>query len=108
MVRIQRMGKEFAGSGRNLWIWEKEEVYFVGAATEQTGADPDSAAAAAAAAFAKKCGVDVAEHAVNQRQLFATIFSALGIDPHVEYDLPGLPTFHRVEEDAEPIREILA
>ena len=53
-------------------------------------------------------GVDVAEHAVNQRQLFATIFSALGIDPHVEYDLPGLPTFHRVEEDAEPIREILA
>ena len=41
------------------------------------------------------------------RRLFATIFRALGIDPHEEYDLPGLPTFHRVEEDAEPIEEIL-
>ena len=53
-------------------------------------------------------GVDVAENPVNQRNLFATFFKALGIDPHVEYDLPGLPTFHRVEEDAQPIREILS
>ncbi len=52
-------------------------------------------------------GIDVADNPVDQRSLFATFFSALGIDPHVEYDLPDLPTFHRVEEDAEPIREIL-
>jgi hypothetical protein len=38
--------------------------------------------------------------------LFATIFSALGIDPHKAYDLPNLPTFHRVESKAEPIREV--
>lgn len=52
-------------------------------------------------------GVDVAENPVDQRRLFATIFSALGIDPHVEYELPGLPTFARVEEHAEPIQEVL-
>ncbi len=40
--------------------------------------------------------------------LFATIFSALGIDPHAPYDIPELPSFHRVEEKAEPIREVLA
>jgi hypothetical protein len=53
-------------------------------------------------------GVEVAENPVDQRRLFATIFSALGLDPHVQYDLPGLPTFHRVEEQATPIQEILA
>ncbi|MEM7313677.1 MAG: DUF1501 domain-containing protein [Planctomycetota bacterium] len=53
-------------------------------------------------------GFKVKENPVNERNLFATIYQALGIDPHAEYDLPGLPTFHRVEEDAEPIREILA
>lgn len=53
-------------------------------------------------------GVEVVEGKADNRQLFATIFSALGIAPHEEYELPGLPTFHRVEEDAEPIREILA
>ena len=53
-------------------------------------------------------GVEVSENPVDQRNLFATIFSALGIDPHVEYDLPGLPTFHRVEGDAEPIAELLS
>lgn len=52
-------------------------------------------------------GHEVAENAVDNRQLFATIFSALGIDPHEEYDLPGLPTFSRVEEDAAPVRELL-
>jgi len=31
----------------------------------------------------------------------------LGIDPYAEYDLPGMPTFHRVENKAEPIRELL-
>ena len=31
-----------------------------------------------------------------------------GIDPYAEYDLPGFPTFHRVEDRAEPIREVLA
>jgi hypothetical protein len=53
-------------------------------------------------------GVDVAEKPFNEQNLFATIFTALGIDPHGEYDLPGMPTFHRVENKAEPIRELLA
>ena len=37
-----------------------------------------------------------------------TIFTALSLDPHAEYDLPGFPTFHRVEDQAEPISEVLA
>lgn len=53
-------------------------------------------------------GVAVKENPVDQRRLFATIFHALGLDPHQQYDLPGLPTFHRVEGSAEPIREVLA
>lgn len=53
-------------------------------------------------------GVSVAEKPFNEKNLFATIFSALGIDPYSAYDLPDLPTFHRVEDKAEPIREILA
>jgi len=53
-------------------------------------------------------GVDVAEKPFNEKNLFATIFTALGIDPYAAYDLPDLPTFHRVEDKAEPIREILA
>ncbi len=52
-------------------------------------------------------GIDVTEKPFNERNLFATIFTALGIDPYAEYDLPGLPTFHRVEDKAEPIREVL-
>jgi len=52
-------------------------------------------------------GIDVTDKPFNEKNLFATIFSALGIDPYKEYDLPNLPTFHRVEENAEPIREIL-
>jgi hypothetical protein len=40
--------------------------------------------------------------------LFATIYQALGIDPYAEYELPNLPTFHRVEERADPIKEVLA
>jgi hypothetical protein len=52
-------------------------------------------------------GVDVKVSPVDQRRLFATIFSALGIDPHAEYELPGFPTFYRVEGEAEPIREVL-
>jgi uncharacterized protein (DUF1501 family) len=55
-----------------------------------------------------KDGVDVIEHPYNEQNLFATIFSALGIDPHSEYDLKGMPTFHRVEDKAPPIRELLA
>lgn len=54
-----------------------------------------------------KDGIDVIEKPFNERNLFATIFSALGLDPYAEYDLPGLPSFHRVEEHAEPIREVL-
>jgi hypothetical protein len=53
-------------------------------------------------------GVEVAEKPFNEKNLFATIFSALGLDPYAIYDLPELPTFHRVEDKAEPIREILA
>ncbi|MCC2668943.1 MAG: hypothetical protein K0Q72_1414 [Armatimonadetes bacterium] len=53
-------------------------------------------------------GVAVKENPVDQRRLFATIFTALGLDPHQQYDLPGLPTFYRVEGAAEPIREVLA
>ena len=53
-------------------------------------------------------GVDPADRAFNEQNLFATIFTALGIDPHAEYDLPGFPTFHRVEDQAEPISEVLA
>jgi hypothetical protein len=53
-------------------------------------------------------GAEVADQPVDQRRLFATIFTALGLDPYAEYDLPGLPTFARVEQHAEPIREILS
>lgn len=53
-------------------------------------------------------GVDVAEKPFNEKNLFATIFHALGIDPYAAYDLPELPTFHRVEDKAEPISEVLA
>ena len=53
-------------------------------------------------------GVDVVEKPFNEQNLFATIFTALGIDPYAEYDLPGMPTFHRVENRAEPIRDLLA
>ncbi len=53
-------------------------------------------------------GVDVVGTAYDERNLFATIFSALGIDPYAPYDVPDLPTFHRVENHAEPIRGVLA
>jgi hypothetical protein len=53
-------------------------------------------------------GVDVVEKPFNEQNLFATIFTALGIAPHGDYELPGMPTFHRVENKAEPIRELLA
>jgi len=54
-------------------------------------------------------GVDVSEKPFNEKNLFATIFSALGLDPYAEYELPpNHPTFHRVEDRAEPIREVLA
>ena len=52
-------------------------------------------------------GASVTDGKVDNRNLFATIFKALGIDPHEEYELPGLPTFYRVESDAEPISEVL-
>ena len=54
-----------------------------------------------------KLGVEVVEKPFNEQNLFATIFTALGLDPYAEYDIPNLPTFHRVEEKAEPIREVL-
>ena len=57
-----------------------------------------------------KLGVEVAEKPFNEQNLFATIFSALGLDPYAEYDVKdaaNLPTFHRVENKAKPIREVL-
>jgi hypothetical protein len=53
-------------------------------------------------------GVDVTEKPFNEKNLFATIYKALGMDPYAEFDLPNLPTFYRVEEHAEPIHEVLA
>jgi hypothetical protein len=53
-------------------------------------------------------GVDPDGTSFNEQNLFATIFTALGIDPYAEYDLPGFPTFHRVEDHAETIKELLA
>ncbi len=53
-------------------------------------------------------GIEVTENPYNEKNLFATIFKALELDPYQEYDLPGLPSFHRVEEEAEPIHEILS
>ena len=53
-------------------------------------------------------GIHVADRPVDQRRLFATIYAALGLDPHPTYDLPGFPTFHRVEQDAAPIAQLLA
>ena len=52
-------------------------------------------------------GVDVTENHVDNRKLFATIFSALGIAPNESYDLPDLPTFKRVEDGVGPIAELL-
>lgn len=53
-------------------------------------------------------GVDPDGRSFNEQNLFATIFTALGLDPHAEYHLPGFPTFHRVEDRAAPITELLA
>ncbi|TWT91517.1 hypothetical protein Pla52n_66080 [Stieleria varia] len=53
-------------------------------------------------------GREVADKPVDNRQLFATIFAALGIDPNEEYVLPGLPTFSRVEENVSPLAELLS
>ena len=53
-------------------------------------------------------GIAVKDGKVNNRNLFATFFSVLGIDPHEQYNLPGLPTFHRVEDNAAPIVEVLS
>jgi hypothetical protein len=53
-------------------------------------------------------GIEVSENPVDQRRLFATIYKALGLDPYATYDLPGFPTFHRVEKSAAPINELLA
>lgn len=53
-------------------------------------------------------GVEVIEKPFDEKNLFATIFTALGIDPYAEYEGPDLATFYRVEDHAPPIREILA
>lgn len=53
-------------------------------------------------------GYECVDKSFNEMNLFATIFTALGIDPYAQYDLPNLPTFHRVENNRETIREILA
>ena len=53
-------------------------------------------------------GVDVVGQPIDEQNLFATIFTALGLDPHAGYDLPGLPTFHLVENGKAPISDLLA
>ena len=55
-----------------------------------------------------KLGIDVAGEPYNEQNLFATIFTALGIDPYREFNIPTLPNLHHVEENSEPIREVLA
>jgi len=52
-------------------------------------------------------GVSVTDRPYSEQNLFATIFRALGLDPYAEYDLPGMPTFHRVENEASVIQELL-
>lgn len=52
-------------------------------------------------------GFEVTDKPIDNRRLFATIFRALGIDPKQQYDLPDLPTFHRVEGNVQPIEELL-
>ena len=52
-------------------------------------------------------GVDVSEKPFNEKNLFATIFTALGIDPYAEYEAEDIPTVYRVEDRAEPIKEVL-
>lgn len=53
-------------------------------------------------------GAEVTEGHVDNRQLFATIFAALGIDPKESYNLPDLPTFHRVEGETSPLSSLIA
>lgn len=53
-------------------------------------------------------GVHVTSTPFSEQNLFATIFTALGLDPHAEYGMDGMPTFHYVEDHAEPIRDLLA
>jgi hypothetical protein len=55
-----------------------------------------------------KLGFEVTDHAFNEQNLFATIFAALGIDPHDEFKIPNLPNFHHVEDRSSPIKEVLA
>ena len=51
---------------------------------------------------------EVQGKAFDEKNLFSTLFTALGIDPYAQYDIGDLPSFHRVEDRAEPIREVLA
>jgi uncharacterized protein (DUF1501 family) len=53
-------------------------------------------------------GVDVIDKPFNEKNLFATIFTALGIDPYAQYEEDDIAAFYRVEEHAPPIKEILA
>ena len=55
-----------------------------------------------------KYGAEVIEDPFNEENLFATIFSALDIDPHAEFKIDGFPTFHHVENKATPISQILS
>ena len=53
-------------------------------------------------------GFEVVDDKMDNHDLFATIFTALGIDPDEAYDLgPEFPTFHRVEGEAKPVAKLL-
>ena len=52
-------------------------------------------------------GIEVSESPFDEQNLFATIFAALGLDPHTEFELQNMPTFHHVEDKSDPIKEVL-
>ena len=53
-------------------------------------------------------GFEVIDGKMDNHDLFATIFTALGIDPDAAYDLgDDFPTFHRVEGEAKAVAELL-
>lgn len=55
-----------------------------------------------------KSGLQVEDRPVTAPELFATIFSALGIDPETENYTPEGRPITLVEDRAEPVREVLA
>lgn len=53
-------------------------------------------------------GTDVATDRVTTAEFFATIFQAVGIDPHKEYLAPDGRPIHLTPSDAQPVAAVLA